>query len=261
MESTDSIETYAYGTSKDLVSEKEEIKNNVTKEKIIEYNPIFPQIHEYSYIILLIGGPGSGKANSLFSLINQQPDIDKIYFYAKDPYRAKYQFLIRKSKDVETKHFNDSKATIEYSNDIDEVYKNIEEYNPNKKRKLLIVFDDMIADMLSNKKLNPIVTELFIRGKKLNISLVFITQSYFAVPKIIRLSSTHNSFMKISNKLELQKIAFKNSSDIDFKDLINHYKKCTAKPYYFLVIDAILASDNPFLFRKILLDKETFRCR
>ena len=73
-------------------------------------------------------------------------------FYAKDPYRTKYQFLIRKSKDVETKHFNDSKATIEYSNDIDEVYKNIEEHNPNKKRKLIIVFGDMIADMLSNKK-------------------------------------------------------------------------------------------------------------
>ena len=191
MESTDSIETYAYGTSKDLVSEKEEIKNNVTKEKIIEYNPIFPQIHEYSYIILLIGGPGSGKANSLFSLINQQPDIDKIYFYAKDPYRAKYQFLIRKSKDVETKHFNDSKATIEYSNDIDEVYKNIEEYNPNKKRKLLIVFDDMIADMLSNKKsssnwiIYPVVTELFIRGRKLNISLVLLENLMLMCQKIL----------------------------------------------------------------------------
>ena len=197
----------------------------------------------------------------VFNLITHPPEIDQVYLCAKDPYKAKYQFLIKKSEYFGANHFNDSKAFIAYSNKMNDNYKNIEQYNPNKKRKLLIVFDDMIADMLSNKKLNPIVTELFIRSKKLNISLVFITQSYFAVPKIIRLSSTHNSFMKISNKLELQKIAFKNSSDIDFKDLINHYKKCTAKPYYFLVIDAILASDNPLLFRKILLDKETFRCR
>ena len=91
---------------------------------------------------------------------------------------------------------------------MDDVYKNIEEYNPNKKRKILIVFDDMIADMLSNKKLNPIVTESFIRGRKLNISLAFITQSYFVVPKNIRLNSTHYFIMKIPNKRELQQIAF-----------------------------------------------------
>ena len=93
--------------------------------------------------------------------------------------------MIKKCEDVGTKHFNDSKAFIEYSNTMDDIYKKIEEYNPNKKRKILIVFDDMTADMLSNKKLNPIITELFIRGRKLNISLVFITQSYFAMPKIL----------------------------------------------------------------------------
>ena len=80
--------------------------------------------------------------------------------------------------------------------------KNIEEYSPNKKSKILIVFDDMIADMLNNKKLNPIVTELFIRGRKLNISLVFITQSYYSVPKNTRLNSTHYLIMKIPNKRE-----------------------------------------------------------
>ena len=138
---------------------------------------------------------------------------------------------------------------------MDDIYKNIEEYNPNKKRKILIVFDDMIADMLSNKKLNPIVTELFIRGRKLNISLVFITQSYFAVPKNIRLNSMHYFIMKIPNKQELQQIAFNHSSDIDFKDFMNLYKKCTAKPYSFLVIDATLASDNPSRFRKNLLER------
>ena len=99
--------------------------------------------------------------------------------------------------------------------------------------KILTVFHNMIADMLSNKKLNPVVTELFIRGKKLNISLVFIKQSYFTVSKNIRLNSTHYFIMKIPNKRELQQIAFNHSSDIDFQDFINLYKKCTAKPYSF----------------------------
>ena len=107
--------------------------------------------------------------------------------------------------------------------------------------------------MLSNKKLNPIVTELFIRGRKLNISLVFITQSYFAVPKNIRLNSTHYFVMKIPNKRELQQIAFNHSSDIDFQDFMNLYKKCTEKPYYFVAIDKTLASDNPLHFRKNLI--------
>ena len=149
------------------------------------------------------------------------------------------------------KHFNDSKALIDYSNDMGDIYKNIEEHHPNKKFKILIVFDDMITDMLSNKKLNPIVTELFIRCRKLNNFLVFITQSYFAVPKNIRLNSTHCLMIKISNKWELQQIAFNHSSDIDFKDFMNLYKKCTAKPYSFLVIDATLPSDNLHVSERI----------
>ena len=108
----------------------------------------------------------------------------------------------------------------------------------------MIVFDDIIADILSNKKLTPIFTELFIRGKKVNISLVSITQSYFDVPKNIRLNSTHYFVMKIPNKRELQQIAFNNLSDIDFQDFLNLYKKCTSKPHSFLVIDTTPASDN-----------------
>ena len=104
---------------------------------------------------------------------------------------------------------------------MDDIYKNIEEYNPNKKRKILIVLDDMIADMLNNKTLNSIVTELFIRGRKLNISVVFTTQSYFARPKNIKLNSTHSFIMKIPNKREFQQIAFNRSSDIYFKDFMN----------------------------------------
>ena len=131
---------------------------------------------------------------------------------------------------------------------MDDIYKNIEGYNPNKKRKILIVFDDIIADMLSNKKLNLIVPELFIRRRKLNIS-------YFAVPKNIKLNSTHYFVMKIPNKRELQQIAFNHSSDIDFQDFMNLYKKCTAKPYLFLVIDTTLASDNSSRFTKYLLER------
>ena len=102
---------------------------------------------------------------------------------------------------------------------------------------ILIVFDDMIADMLSNKKLNPVVTELFIRGRKLNISLAFIKQYYFTVPKNIRINSTHYFVMKILNKRELQQIESNHSSYIDFQDFINLYRKCTAKSYSILVID------------------------
>ena len=111
----------------------------------------------------------------------------------------------------------------------------------------------MIADILSNKKLNPRVTELFIRGRKLNISFVFITQSCFAATKNIRRNSVCHFIMKIPNKQELQQIAFNHSSDIDFKDFMNLYKKCTAKPYSFLFTDATLASDDPSSFRKNLL--------
>ena len=133
----------------------------VLKENIKEHNPNWPQISDHPYRILKTGGSGSGKTNSLFNLTNQQSDIDKIYLHAKDPYEATYQFLIKKREDVPTEHFNDSKA----SNNMVGIYENIEDYNPNKKRKILIVFDNMIADMLSNKKINPIVTELFIEVK------------------------------------------------------------------------------------------------
>ena len=134
-----------------------------------------------------------------------------------------------------------------------DVHKNIEDCNPIKKRKILLVFDDMIADMIKNNKLNPIVTQLFIRGRKLNISIVFITQSYFKVPKDLRLNSTHFFIMKIPNKRELQKITLNHSSDIDFKDFMNIYKKCTIEPYSFLVNDTTLSSDDPLRLRKNLL--------
>ena len=140
----------------------------ITKEDIKEHNRKWPEFPDHPYRILIIGGSGSGKTNALLNLIDNEPDTDKIYLHTKDPYKAKYQLLINKRESTGLKYLNDSKAFIEYSNNIDDTYKNIEEYNPNKKQNILIVFDYMIADMFSNKKLNPIVTELFISRRKLN---------------------------------------------------------------------------------------------
>ena len=224
-----------------------------TNENKTEHNLKWPYIIGHPYRILIVGGSGSGKTHALLNLINNQPDVDKIYLYAKDLYEAKYQYLINKREKVGLGHFKDPKAFIEYLNDLQDVYKIIEDYNPNKKRKILIVFDGMIADMINNKKLNPVVTELFIRGRKLNISIVFITQSYFKVPKDVRLNSTHFFIMKIPNKRELQQIALNHSSDCDFKDFIKIYKKCTTEPYSFLVNDTTLPSDDSLRFRKNLL--------
>ena len=138
---------------------------------------------------------------------------------------------------TELRHFNDPKAFIEYWNDMHDVYKNINHYNPNKENKILIVFDDMIADMINNKKLNSVVTELFIRGRKLNISLVFIMQSYFKVLKDVKVNTSHFFIAKIPNKKEFQQIAINHSSDTNTKDFANIYRKCTVEPYSFLVND------------------------
>ena len=156
-----------------------------------------------------------------------------MYLYAKDPYEGKYKFLINKRENIGLKHFNDPKTFVEYSNDMQDVYKNIEEYNVDKERKILIVFDGMIPDMINNKKLNSVVTELFITDRKLNIFLSFITQSYSKVPKDVRLNSTHFFIMKLPNKRELQQIALNHSSDISSKDFIKIHKKYTAEPYSF----------------------------
>ena len=146
---------------------------------------------------------GSGKTNALLNLLKNQPDIDKIYLYE---IKSKYQYLINKREGVGINHFKDFKAFIEFSNDMHDVYKNINYYNPDRENKILIVFDDMIADTIQNKKLNSKVTELFIRGRKLNISLVFITQSYFNVPKDVRLNTTHIFISKIQNKIDFNKL-------------------------------------------------------
>ena len=122
--------------------------DDYTIESKIEHNSKWSYILDHPYRILIVGGSGSEKTNALLNLINNQPDLDKIYLYAKDPYEAKYQYLINKREKGGLDHFNDPKAFIDYLNDMQDVYKNIEDYNPNKKRKVLIVFDDVIADMI-----------------------------------------------------------------------------------------------------------------
>ena len=143
--------------------------------------------------------------------------------YAKDPYEAKYQYLINKREKVGLNHYDDPKAFTEYSNNMQDVYKNIAEHNIDRERKILIVFDDMIADMINDKK-------------------------------DVRLNTTHFFVMKIPKERELQQIALNNSSDINSKDFIKIYKKCTSESYSFLVNDATLASDNPLRFRKNLFN-------
>ena len=157
--------------------------DSVTNENNKKRNETWPYIPDHPYRILITGGSESEKTNTLLNSINEQNDIDKIYLYARDLNEPKYKVLIKKRKDAGIKHLNDSNAFIECSNTMDDVYENIRDYNSNRKRKILIAFDDMIADIMTNKRFQSITKELFIRCRKLNISLVFIIQSYFSVLK------------------------------------------------------------------------------
>ena len=240
--------------------------------------------------MFIIVQSGSGKTNALLNIIQQDNNIiDKIYLYAKDLEEAKYQLFIKKHENAGIKHLNDPKAFIEYSNTIDDVYSNIDDYDAKRKRKMLILFDDMIADIMTNKRFQTIIKELFVWCRKLNISLVFITQSYFSVPKEVRLNSVHylimkidnrrelqqitighsadidykdevrlNSahylIMKIDNRRELQQITIGHSADIDYKDFLKIYRNCTREPYSFLTVDTALPADDPMTFRKNFLD-------
>ena len=153
--------------------------------------------------------------------------------------------MIKKRENAGIKNLNHPSAFTEYSNTMDDVYDNIDDYNLKRTRKTVIVFDDMIADIMTNNRFQAIIKELFIRCRKLNMPLVFITQSYFSVPKEVRLNSTHYIIMKIHNKIELQEIAITYSADIDYKDFLKIYRICTNEPYSFLTIDTTLPANNP----------------
>ena len=137
---------------------------------------------------------------------------------------------------------------------MNDVYENINYYNLSRKRKILIVFDDMIADIVTNKKFQAIIKELFISSRKLKISLAFIMQSYFSVPEDVRLNSTYYLIMKINNRKELQNIAIYHSADIDYKDFMKIYRECTKEPYNFLTIDTMLPASDHLRFRKNLFE-------
>ena len=157
--------------------------------------------------------------------------------HAKDLEESKYQLLINKKEQAVIKNLNDSTAFIEYSSSMDDILDNIEEHNKKRKRKVLIIFDDIISCVMSDKKAQQILKELFIRCRKLNISFCFLSQFHFSVPKDVRLNCTHYIIFKLNNKRELQNIAISHSADIDYKDFIKICKDCTTEPFNFLTID------------------------
>ena len=220
--------------------------DDIVREEKTQHNKDWPYIPDTPFRVLIIGSSGSGKTNTLLNLINKIPVIDKIYLYIKDPSEPKYKYLINKREKVGTKYFSDPKAFVEYDNDIKNIFEDIDQYNPEKDRRILIVFDDMIAE----KVLPPQVTELFIRGRKMNVSLAFLTQSYFKTPKDIRLNCTHYYLMNIGNKAELKAIADRHSTDVPYNDFIKIYNKCTSQPYSFMTVDTTLPYDDRLRFRK-----------
>ena len=137
--------------------------DDYVNENKTELNEKWPYIPDHPYRILIIGGSVSGKTNALINLINEQNDIDKMYLHAKDLSEPKYGYLIKKREDVGVKHLNNPNAYIECSSTMDDVYQNIDDYNSGRRRKNVIVFDDMIADIMNNKKFQSIIKELFIR--------------------------------------------------------------------------------------------------
>ena len=192
---------------------------------------------DWPFRMLIIGPPGSGKTNTLLHLIDKFHPIGKIYLYAKDSDEEKYQYLINKREQAGIKNLNDPHSFIEYSSDKNDALEDINNYNKKSDKKVLIIFDDMIADIMRSEKFKAIVKELFIRCRKLNISIVFITQSYLRTPKDARLNSTHYILMKMGNKKELKSIAEENSGHLDFKDFLKIYNYCTKDPYSFMMVD------------------------
>ena len=205
---------------------------------VINKKKISSESDDWPFRMLNIGPSGSGKTNTLLYLIDKFRPIDKIYLYAKDTDEDKYQYLINKREQARIKNLNDPHAFIEYLSDMNDVLEDINNYNKKRDKKLLIIFDDMIADIMRSEKFKAIAKELFIRCRKLNISIVFIPQSYFRTPKDARLNSTHYIQMKIGNKKELKSIAEENSGHLGFKDFLKIYDHCTRDPYSFMMVDA-----------------------
>ena len=202
--------------------------------------------NNWPFRMLIIGPSGSGKTNTLLHLINKLHPIDKIYLYVKDLHAPKYEYLINKREQAGIKNLNDPHAFVEYSDDMNDVFDDINNYNKNRDKKVLIVLDDMIADIEYNKNFKRIIKELFYRARKINVSIAFITQSYFRALKDARLNSTHYILMQIGNKKELKRIAEGKSGHLNYKDFLEMYNYCIKKPYSFMTIDARPTATIPF---------------
>ena len=201
---------------------------------------------DWPYRNLFIGPSGSGKTNYLLNSIQRENNIiDKIYLYAKCLEEPKYKLPIDKKEKAGINFNNDPNAFSEYSNSMNDILSNIEDYNKKRNRKVLIIFDDTISNVMSDKKAQKILKDLFIRCRKLNISLCFLTESYFSEPKDVRLNCTHYILFKLNNRKELQNIAIDHSADIDYKDFIKIYRICTKEPFNFLTTDT--TKDNKFI--------------
>ena len=196
--------------------------------------------NSWPFRMIIIGPSGSGKTNTLLHLINNLHPIDKIYLYAKDINEPKYEYLINKREQAGIKSLNDPH--------------NVNNYNKNRDKKVLIAFDDTTADVEYNKNFKRIIKELFYRARKINVSIVFITQSYFRALKDVRLNSTHYVLMKIDNKKELKRIAEEKSGNLDYKDFLKIYNYCTREPYSFMTINARPTATIPFkkLFNELI---------
>ena len=202
--------------------------------------------NNWPFRMLIIGPSGSGKTNVLLHLINNLNPIDKIYLYAKDIHEPKYEYLKNNREQAGIKNLNNPRAFTEYSDDTDDMLDDINNYNKNRYKKVLIVFDDIIADIEYNKNFKRIIKELFYRARKINVSIVFITQSYFRALKDARLNSTHYILMKIGNKKELKRIAEEKSGHLDYKDFLKIYNYCTKERYSFMTIDTRTTASIPF---------------
>ena len=209
-------------------------------------NTSYLEDNNWPFRMLIIGPSGSAKTNTLLHLINNLHPIDKIYLYAKDLHESKYEYLINKREQTGIKNLNDPHAFIEYSDDMNDLLDDINNYNENRDKKVLIVFDDMIAGIEYNKNFQRIIKELFYRARKINVSIVFIPQSYFRALKDDILNNTHYILMKIGNKKELKSIAEGKSGHFDYKDFLEMHNYCIKEPYSFMTIDARPTAFIPF---------------
>lgn len=214
------------------------------KTSIKPHNSDWPYTPDLLFRTIIVGGSGTGKTNMLFNLIrrlmaNNDTFIDKVYLYVKDPEEPKYKHFIKNRKEIGESETGDPNMFVEVSSSLDDVHNDINQYNPDRLSNVLIVFDDMICEVIP-----PKVSELFIRGRKLNISLVFITQSYYAVPKDIRLNCTHYHILSIPKRKEVRNIADDCAVSVGFDEFMKLFKECTKKRFDCLTIDCTLDGDD-----------------